>query len=116
MEPQVVERKLGVLITEAHWDRPMARLIHAFCGEWPVKSTPVTITRGCETCPNGYPMSKHLFPVCKAFDFRARSLPKDINRQLIVDRVLDRLGIAEYYGYYKKLENGIEWFHFQYNG
>jgi len=108
---QEVRKKPGVLLTSDHFRYHTGRIVTAFCEEWPSDIIAV-ITRGAEDCPGSKKNSRHFDG--KAFDFRARSLPPEIDRNKLLHRVMDKLGRPDYFGYYK--ENDVtEWFHIQNN-
>ena len=107
MHDPEVKVKEGVLLKPGNWNYHTGLIIKYFAEAWPCKNLPIVITRGSEQCPGGAAMSKHL--VCKAFDFRAKHLPGDVDRQTVINRALELLG-PNYWGYYKK-NDVTEWFH-----
>lgn len=111
MEPRVLVKSDVLLYPEHFYQYHTGLILKAFSEAWPIKSLPIMITRGAEDVPTGARLSKHL--ICKAFDFRARNLPGDVDRNLIIKRALEILG-PDYWGYYKKTDI-TEWFHIQWN-
>jgi len=87
---------------------------------WPEESDLIVITRGAEAVPTGAPNSKHLPPKPRAFDFRTRHLPPEVDREALLNKIMGDPPMNKgYYGYYRKIQdklgNWIEWFHFQFN-
>ena len=112
-----VKIKEGVICCSDHYYAPVAKIIYVAGRHWP-EGQDLTITRGCEDCPDSSPTSRH--PKGKAFDLRTRDLPETIDRQELFDKIYSELGIG-YYGYFKRYHDKstgqrIEWIHLQYNG
>lgn len=80
--------------------------------EWEDSWPDMVVTRGKEQCPGGKPDSRHL--IRQAFDFRTRHLPISVDRNALLNRVINSLG-WRYYGYYMKTKEGVEWIHIQFN-
>ena len=114
MERQIrVEIKPGVLLLPCHfYQYHVGQIIRAVEDQWPEESDLIVITRGAEQVPTGATHSKHL--IGKAFDFRTRHLPPDVDREALVKRILNEslLGM-DYWGYWKKNEV-TEWMHLDY--
>lgn len=110
-----VEIKPGVLILPCHFYQYHAGLIlRAVEEQWPESSDLIVITRGAEKVPTGAAHSKHL--IGKAFDFRTKHLDPVIDRESLIKRILnDSLLGLDYYGYFMRTEQGVEWIHIQYN-
>ena len=114
-----VEIKPGVLLLPAHfYQYHVGQIIRAVEDQWPEESDLIVITRGTESCPTGKLDSKHL--IGKAFDFRTKHLPPEVNREALVKRILNEslLGM-DYFGYFKRVPDGkggfVEWIHIQWN-
>ena len=109
-----IDRKDGVKLDTRHFHQyHTGRIFKAIEEEWP--DYPIIITRGCEDCPGSKKTSKHF--KFKAFDFRTKHLPPEVDRQELLDRIMKRLG-PDYYGYYRRIETdkGVtEWTHIQNN-
>ena len=108
-----VEVKPGVRIIPCHfYQYHVGQILKAVEAQWPEESDLIVITRGAEPCPTGKPNSKHL--TGKAFDFRTKHLPPEVDREALVKRILNEslLGM-DYWGYFKRV-NGVEWIHLDY--
>ena len=108
-----VEIKPGVLLLPCHfYQYHVGLILQAVEAQWPEESDLIVITRGAEVVPTGAPRSKHL--IGKAFDFRTKHLPPEVDREALVKRILNEslLGM-DYWGYWKKTEV-TEWMHLGY--
>jgi len=114
-----IEIKPGVILWPAHfYSYHVGLILRAVENNWPEESDLIVITRGAESCPTGKPDSKHL--IGKAFDFRTKHLPPEVDREALLHRILgDPPMNNSYYGYFKKIQdkagNWIEWLHFQFD-
>jgi len=113
MERKVrVEIKPGVLLLPCHfYQYHVGLIIREVEACWPEESDLIVITRGAEEVPTGATHSRHL--IGKAFDFRTKHLPPVVDRNELIERILDNLG-EDYYGYFKRTEQGVEWIHINY--
>ena len=109
-----IEIKPGVLLLPCHfYQYHVGLILKAVEAQWPEESDVIVITRGAEPCPGGKSDSKHL--IGKAFDFRTRHLPKEIDRAKLLHRIMnDTLLGMDYYGYFRRTEQGVEWIHIHY--
>ena len=108
-----VEIKPGVILWPAHFHSyHIGLILKGVEAQWPEESDLIVITRGAEAVPTGAPRSKHL--IGKAFDFRTKHLPSEVDREALVKRILNEslLGM-DYWGYWKKTEV-TEWMHIHY--
>ena len=107
-----LRHKKGVLMDTAHHLHHVGLILDAAGKEWP-ESYYVMITRGAENCEGSKPTSRHF--TFKAFDLRTKHLPPQVDRQELLDRIMNRLG-PDYYGYYRRIETNlgvVEWIHLQ---
>ena len=113
-----VEVKPGVILWPAHFHfYHVGLILRAVENNWPEESDLIVITRGAEPVPTGKPNSKHL--TGKALDFRTRHLPPEMDRTVLLHRIMGDPPMHNgYYGYFKKIPDGkggfIEWMHIDY--